>query len=118
MINQNYLNPILILYEKQVKQLNDEIFILKEKEKNLEKDSNKIINENSLLTNENLFIKKENQKSISAKVLNSNYKIIYDEEFIRLLEGRSNLLSKENEILYLNYQNITKEFYDFKVEVN
>lgn len=57
----------------------------------------------------------ELQNALEIRV-RSNGKVVYSEEFIRDLEARSNLLSRENDILLLNLERTREELEKFDFE--
>ena len=111
LFNMDYINPLIILYENYIKNLENEI-------KNYENIIMKLIGENNelrdriLATEEEMknFIEIRNQMSDGSSI------IIMDRDHVMKVEERNKLLSKENEILVVNYNKIQNELLQLKNE--
>ena len=131
LVDVNITNPIFDSYEDLIKSLNSQLKELKDQNNKLISNISDLINENKNIREDNLYYKTELQNILKSKLVSNkdendleslNNAIVsgninYDKEFISTLEERCNLLSRENEILTVNFQKITKEFCDFKNEV-
>lgn len=117
-IAPDYLNPIFKIYEERIELIDKDNETLKAKIRSLESRLIDYVNENSNLRENNLLLKSELKKVLNTKVENNEGKIVYNEEYISQLEDRNNLLSRENELITINYQKITKEYFDFKTIFN
>lgn len=118
LVNPEYINPIFKIYDTNLKFLEEENKkLIKEKEKQ-DRIITELLQENSFLREENLYYKEETKKQVLNKIINSDTKFLYNEEFIKQVEDRSNLLSRENELLTINYSKITKDFFEFKIHLN
>lgn len=117
-IAPEYLNPIFKIYDERIELIDKDNEQLKVKIRSLESRLIEYVNENSGLRENNLLLKSELKKVLSTKVENNEGKLIYNEEYISQLEDRNNLLSRENELITINYQKITKEYFDFKTVFN
>jgi hypothetical protein len=73
-----------------------------------------LTNENSILR-EQLEVKNIELKQIFDKKLVSSNQVVYDEEYIVGLEERSNILSRENEILLNNLQKVSQQLLEFQI---
>lgn len=113
-MDPEYLNPIFVIYKERVGLLENENEKLRHKIKSLETKLVDYANENNDIREMNILYKEELRKILSSKVEKNDGKVIYSEEYIVQLEDRNSLLSRENELLSINYQKITKEYYDFK----
>ena len=45
-------------------------------------------------------------------------RVLYDEDYIKDMETRNNLLSRENEILAVNFQQVSKNLHDYQLNYN
>jgi len=117
LINIDYINPILIIYDKNIKCLGDEIENLKKINKCYEKKIIEFTQENKTLR-ETLLVKAQELKDLTNIKLQSciNTGIVYDEEYFKNLDERNNSLSKENEIILLNYQKVYNEYIHFQTD--
>lgn len=115
LINIEYINPILITYDNHVKILEEEITQMKTSCKKYETKIIDLTQENKALR-ENLLIKANELKDIVNIRVESTYNkgIVYDEEYFKQIDERNNILSKENEIILLNYQKIYNEYIEFQ----
>lgn len=118
MTNINYVSPIITLYEKRVHQLENELAENKQKQKRYETEISSLLNENSSLRNELLRQKSEIYRLISMKVINNKQEVVYDEEFIKILDERSKLLSHENQSITVNFYSLLDEYNLYKSQVS
>lgn len=112
----NYINPLITLYENYIQNLEEELKKSKEINKKFENNYIKIINENNDLRNK-LIIKEEELKNfleVRNESVDGSSLIIMDRDYIMKVEERNQLLSKENEILLVNYNKLQNEFMQIK----
>jgi hypothetical protein len=118
LFNMDYINPLIILYENYIKNLENEIKNYENINKKNENIIMKLIGENNelrdriLATEEEMknFIEIRNQMSDGSSI------IIMDRDHVMKVEERNKLLSKENEILVVNYNKIQNELLQLKNE--
>ena len=118
LFNMDYINPLIILYENYIKNLENEIKNYENINKKNENIIMKLIGENNelrdriLATEEEMknFIEIRNQMSDGSSI------IIMDRDHVMKVEERNKLLSKENEILVANYNKIQNELLQLKNE--
>jgi hypothetical protein len=116
LFNVNYINPLITLYENYIQNLEEELKKSKEMNKKYENNIVKLVNENNNLRN-NLIIKEEELKNfleVRNESGDSSSLIIMDRDYIMKVEERNQLLSKENEILLINYNKLQNEFMQSK----
>ena len=116
LFNVNYINPLITLYENYIQNLEEELKKSKEMNKKYENNIVKLVNENNNLRN-NLIIKEEELKNfleVRNESGDSSSLIIMDRDYIMKVEERNQLLSKENEILLINYNKLQNEFMQTK----
>jgi hypothetical protein len=118
LINPEYLNPIIDLFEKKISVYEKENKGLIKAKNDLEKSLHEYIEENAYLREENMYFKNENMVLTNGLVKGGDKNVIYTEEYVKQLEERLNLLSKENEIMGINYQKAVGEFFDYKMKFN
>lgn len=116
--NPEYMNPIIELYERKIAAFEKENKSLIKAKNDLEKTINEYIEENSYLREENIYYKNENVVLMNGIVKGGDKNVIYTEEYVKQLEERLNLLSKENQIMGTNYQKAVSEFFDYKMKFN
>jgi len=114
LINPDYLNPLFNIYDNHIFNLENEINHYKNLCKCYETKISELLNENKELRENSLIKTNELKDLIELKVQSLN-SIILDEDFIQTLDERNNLLSKENEILAMNYHQISKNLFDFSL---
>ena len=116
LFNVNYINPLITLYENYIQNLEDELKKSKEMNKKYENNIIKLVNENNDLRNK--LITKEEELKNFLEVRNESGDgsslIIMDRDYIMKVEERNQLLSKENEILLVNYNKLQNEFMQIK----
>ena len=116
LFNVNYINPLITLYENYIQNLEEELKKSKEMNKKYENNIIKLVNENNDLRNK--LITKEEELKNFLEVRNESGDgsslIIMDRDYIMKVEERNQLLSKENEILLVNYNKLQNEFMQIK----
>jgi chromosome segregation ATPase len=115
--NFEYINPLFSLYEENINALNNELKNLKTLTNKYEKQISDLTRENNSLR-ENLFLKETELKEKFSLKLSNNENLVFDEDYIKQLDERNNILSRENEILLSNYQTINHELNDFQMTFN
>ena len=116
LLNVDYINPLITLYENYIQNLEEELKYHKDINKKYENTITKIVNENNDLRNR-LQVSEEELKSlleVRNEVGDEASMIIMDRDYISKLEERSQLLSKENEILIVNYNKLQSEYMQIK----
>ena len=116
LFNVNYINPLITLYENYIQNLEEEFKNSIEMNKKYENNIIKLVNENNDLRNK-LIIKEEELKNfleVRNESGDGSSMIIMDRDFIMKVEERNQLLSKENEILLVNYNKLQNEFMQIK----
>jgi len=119
LLNVDYLNPLITLYEEYIKNLEEELKKSKDIIKRYETDLAKIVNENNDLRNQ-IQISEEELKNfleVRNESGDGSSMIIFDRDYIMKLEERNQLLSKENEILVVNYNKLQNDFIQLKNEL-
>ena len=115
-LNVDFMNPLISLYEKYISDLEDELKNSKEKNNKYEKKIVDLIKENNELRDKiqtveeelKTFLEVRNESGDSSSI------IIMDRNYIMKLEERNQLLNKENEILILNYNKLQNDFMKIK----
>ena len=118
LLNVDYINPLITLYENYIKSLEEELKNCKNTNKKNESTINKIVNENNQLRNQ-LQISQEQLKNfleIRNESGDSSTMIVMDRDYMMKLEERNQLLSKENELLVVNYNNLLNKLMEIKNE--
>lgn len=120
MINVEYINPLFGLYDVHIKNLEDEISQLKQQMRKYDSQISDFINENKTLRQSLTVCNQEFQNFLSVKIQSGNEKsnVVIDHDYMVQLKQRSALLSKENEIVIRNYQNVQKENYELTLNTN
>jgi chromosome segregation ATPase len=118
LMNPEYLNPILSIYDNHIVNLENEIRHYKSLCSKYESTISELTKENKIIREEILLKNSEIKELLKTKIQsdpqgNGTALFPIDMDFIKSLEERNNLLSKENEILALNYQKVSKELFDF-----
>jgi hypothetical protein len=109
--NPEYVNPLFKLYEDHITSIENELKQYKQLCMKHEAQISDMVKENNTLR-ENLMVKTNELKDfLRVKV---DGKMMYDEEYIKQVDVRNDLLSRENEITFLNYQNLQKDFTNFQ----
>jgi hypothetical protein len=114
LLNPEYLNPIFSIYDNHLLNLENELKYYKNLLSKYEIRIQELTKENSNLR-ESFLIQSQEMKDLLEKRIKNNSFIPNDEEFFKFLEERNDILSKENEILAMNYQKVSKELFDFSL---
>ena len=119
-INVEYINPLLNLYDTHIQNLENELKLTKDILKKKDNQLSDLVNENNKLRIAFEQRNNEFKKFLEVKVNTNNSEsiIVMDFEYVKKLEERNNKLSQENEILLNNYTNSQKELLEFKMKVN
>ena len=119
-INVEYINPLLNLYDTHIQNLENELKLTKDILKKKDNQLSDLVNENNKLRIAFEQRNNEFKKYLEVKVNTNNSEsiIVMDFEYVKKLEERNNKLSQENEILLNNYTNSQKELLEFKMKVN
>ena len=120
LINVDYINPLLSLYDTHINNLEQELEYNKSLLKKYDSQVADLVNENNTLRQALEVRNREfsNFLAIKTNSPNGESTIVIDREYMTKLEERCGLLSKENEILAINYHNLQKELYDIKLNIN
>lgn len=118
LMNPDYLNPILSIYDNHILNLENEIRHYKSLSSKYESTINELTKENKTIREDILLKNSEIKELLRTKLENdpsgNGLSLLpIDMDFIKSLEERNNLLSKENELLALNYQKVSKELFEF-----
>ena len=116
--NMDYINPLITLYENYIKNLEQEIINYQNLNRKNENLIMKLINENNELRDKVLATEEElkNFLEIRNEMSDGSSIIVMDREHIMKVEERNKLLSKENEILVMNYNKLQSELFQLKNE--
>lgn len=116
--NVNYINPLITLYENYIKSLEEEIRNLLNINKKNENLIMKLVRENNELRNQIISTEEEmkNFLEIRTEISDGSSIVVMDREHIRKVEERNKLLSRENEILVVNYNKLQDELFKLKSE--
>jgi len=119
-INVEYINPLLNLYDTHIQNLENELKLTKDILKKKDSQLSDLVNENNKLRSalEQRNIEFKNFLEVKVNSNNSESIKVMDFEYVMKLEERNNKLSQENEILLNNYTNSQKELLEFKMRVN
>ena len=115
-LNVDYIDPLINLYDRYIKCLEEELKNSKKMNKKYENTITKLVNENNDLRSQ-LLVNEEEMKNFLG-VRNGGGEgsgmLVTDQDYILKLEERNQLLSKENEILFVNYSKIQNELMQVK----
>jgi hypothetical protein len=115
-LNVDYIDPLINLYDRYIKCLEEELKNSKKMNKKYENTITKLVNENNDLRSQ-LLVNEEEMKNFLG-VRNGggdgSGMLVTDRDYILKLEERNQLLSKENEILLVNYSKIKNELMQVK----
>ena len=116
LFNMDYINPLITLYENYIKTLEQEIINYQNLNRKNENLIMKLINENNELRDKVLTTEEElkNFLEIRNELSDGSSIIVMDREHIMKVEERNKLLSKENEILVMNYNKLQNELFQLK----
>lgn len=115
-LNVDYIDPLINLYNRYIKSLEEELKNIKKMNKKYENTITTLVNENNDLRSQ-LLINEEEMKNflgIRNGGGDGSSMLVTDRDYILKLEERNQLLSKENEILYINYSKIQNELMQVK----
>jgi hypothetical protein len=115
--NFEYINPLFSLYGDNINTLNNELKNFKTLTNKYEKQIADLTRENNTLR-ENLLLKENELREKFSLKLSNNENLIFDEDYLKQLDERNNILSRENEILLTNYQTVHQELVDFQMSFN
>lgn len=114
LLNFKYINPLLDMYDNHLLNIEKELKNATQLLSKYEARIKELTNENSSLR-EQLELKNVELRQIYDKKIMSNSQIVYDEECILSVEERSNILSRENEILLNNLQKVSQQLLEFQI---
>ena len=116
LFNMDYINPLIILYENYIKNLENKIKNYENLNKKNENLIIKLIGENNELRDKILANEEElkNFLEIRNQISDGSSIIVMDREQVMKVEERNKLLSKENEILVINYNKLQNELFQLK----
>ena len=116
LFNMDYINPLITLYENYIKKLEQEITNYQNMAKKNENLIMKLVLENNELRDKILTTEEEmkNFLEIRNELNDGSSIIVMDREHVMKIEERNKLLSKENEILVVNYNKIQNELLQLK----
>ena len=116
LFNMDYINPLIILYENYIKNLENKIQNYENLNKKNENLIIKLIGENNELRDRILASEEEmkNFLEIRNQMSDGSSIIVMDREQVMKVEERNKLLSKENEILVINYNKLQNELFQLK----
>ena len=115
-LNVDYIDPLINLYNRYIKSLEEELKNSKKMNKKYENTITKLVNENNDLRSQ-LLVNEEEMKNflgIRNGGGDGSSMLVTDRDYILKLEERNQLLSKENEILFVNYSKIQNELMQVK----
>jgi hypothetical protein len=114
--NMDYINPLITLYENYIKNLENEIKNYENINKKNETLIMKLIGENNELRDRIVATEEEmkNFLEIRNELGDGTSIIVMDREHVMKVEERNKLLSKENEILVVNYNKLQNELFQVK----
>ena len=115
-LNVDYIDPLINLYNRYIKSLEEELKNIKKMNKKYENTITTLVNENNDLRSQ-LLVNEEEMKNflgIRNGGGDGSSMLVTDRDYILKLEERNQLLSKENEILFVNYTKIQNELIQVK----
>lgn len=119
LISVEYINPLMNLYDVHIENLESELAYNKKVLKQYDGKISDLVNENKQLRQE---LEVRNNEFKQFLVLKTEapieHQIVLDREYVAKLEERNETLSRENEILALNYHKLQKEAIDVKFNTN
>ena len=118
LFNMDYINPLITLYENYIKNLENQIKHYENINKKNENLIFKLIGENNELRDKVLATEEEmkNFLEIRNQMSDGSSIVVMDREHVMKVEERNKLLSKENEILVVNYNKLQSELFQLKNE--
>ena len=116
LLNIDYINPLFTLYENYINNLEEELKFHKNNNKEYESIINKIINENNELRKEIKLrdVEMKNFLEIKNDTDDTSSILVLDRDYLMKIEEKNRNLSKENEILAVNYNRVQNELFDLK----
>ena len=116
LFNMDYINPLITLYENYIKNLEQEITNNQNINKKNENLIMKLVLENNELRDKILSTEEEmkNFLEIRNELNDGSSIIVMDRDYVMKVEERNKLLSKENEILVVNYNKLQSELFQLK----
>ena len=116
LFNMDYINPLITLYENYIKKLEQEITNYQNMAKKNENLIMKLVLENNELRDKILTTEEEmkNFLEIRNELNDGSSIIVMERDHVMKIEERNKLLSKENEILVVNYNKIQNELLQLK----
>jgi len=116
LFNMDYINPLITLYENYIKKIEQEITNYQNMAKKNENLIMKLVLENNELRDKILTTEEEmkNFLEIRNELNDGSSIIVMDRDHVMKIEERNKLLSKENEILVVNYNKIQNELLQLK----
>ena len=116
LFNMDYINPLITLYENYIKNLEQEIANYQNMNKKNENLIMKLVLENNDLRDRILSTEEEmkNFLEIRNELNDGSSIVVMDREHVMKVEERNKLLSKENEILVVNYNKVQSELLQLK----
>jgi ribosomal protein S17E len=115
LLKADYINPLITLYEKHIKDLSQEVKHYKDLSEKYANQLKGLLNENKELLSKlhSTEIELKKYMEICLESGEDNIKIM-ERDYVRKVEERYKLLVKENEILVLNYNKTLKELNQLK----
>ena len=116
LFNMDYINPLITLYENYIKNLEQEISNYQNTNKKNENLIMKLVLENNELRDKILTTEEEmkNFFEVRNELNDGSSIVVMDRDHVMKVEERNKLLSKENEILVVNYNKIQSELLQLK----
>ena len=116
LFNMDYINPLITLYDNYIRKLEQEITNYQNMAKKNENLIMKLVLENNELRDKILTTEEEmkNFLEIRNELNDGSSIIVMDRDHVMKIEERNKLLSKENEILVVNYNKIQNELLQLK----
>lgn len=120
LFNVEQIEPLSVLYETYIKNLQEELNYKTKKLNEYKVKITNIVNENNDLrdTVHNLEEELKGQYEKKINTGDSASIIVLDEEYVRKVEERNALLSRENEILTININKLQNENMELKMNTN
>ena len=114
LFNIEYINPLFQLYDTHIQNLNNELNLSKNILKQSESKINDLITENNNLRNDLTIRNNELKNMLEIKDDNG---IIINRDYVMKLQEKNKILSKENDILLMNIENL-KKIYQSNININ
>jgi hypothetical protein len=115
-LNVDYIDPLVTLYDRYIKCLEEELKNSKKMNQKYENTITKLVNENNDLRSQLLVNEEEMKNFLGVRNGGGDGSdiLVTDRDYILKLEERNQLLSKENEILFVKYSKIQNELMQVK----